>query len=296
MKYEPVSAQTLEALGWLNAVQRTDDKTITGRPSDEALEASDDTVYMDNDESWHTRDNIIMNRYVKSGYSNVALGLMREKDSGIFKKIPGNYAVPLELSSYYEQIKSLLSSSGRIFVNPTPGTYYWLRNRWIHYSANDQLMAIADNLVVNPPAYVPARLLHDAVGGSRIQVAEEGAEASEGTEIRLSSRIIYSGIKGGNTAETKYLFDYGEPRQVRVRIEGLQDRMSGWKRAEAAKLDGLKQKRDALKFWQVNRKRKLDKQISSGQRQLEHLDKTMKIIEKENSSPGKSGKNTGKSK
>lgn len=296
MKYEPVSSRTLEALGWLNATQQTDDKTVTGRPSDEALEASDDTVYADNDGNWLTRNNIIMNRYVKPGYSNVALGLMREKGGSIFKNIPGNYAVPLELSDYYEQIKSVLSSSGRIFVNPTPGTYYWLRNQWIHYSANDQLISAADNLLVNPPTYVSARLLQDAAGGGRIQVTENGAENSEGTEIRLSSRIIYPGIKGRDTSQMKYMFDYGEARQVRVQLAGLQNRMAGRQRAERAKLDGLKQEREALKFWQLNRKKELNKQISSGQRQLEQLDETIKIIEKETNSQGKNKNNTGKPK
>lgn len=79
LKLLPVSADSLVELGWLLAEQETKDKTISGRVSSNVLQKTQDTVYSDNSTNPLTRNNIIMYRYVKPGYSNISLHLMREE-------------------------------------------------------------------------------------------------------------------------------------------------------------------------------------------------------------------------
>lgn len=163
MEYVPLSSAGLMLAGWID----TFDNKVKGGylrnvPTDDEL-GTEGTVYSDNADSWIHTPNIIMNRYVQPGYSNIGLHLMQERANGkgraMFKEIPDSYKVPKDLKEdYYDIILSKIKNlpNGRVFVNPTSGKYRELRHEWIHYSANEQILSLADNILVNPPNYVGA--------------------------------------------------------------------------------------------------------------------------------------------
>ena len=144
-----------------------------------------------NNNNIYRRRNIILNRYVTPGYSNVSLCLMYEKGgSKMFKEVPKQYSVPADLEDYCDSLKGFIGQKGRIFANPSPAAYHALRSKYLHLSANDQILSFADNLMVNPPTYVMAQL--------------------DGVRTRLSTRIIYHGEERGVLANSKtsYMYDY----------------------------------------------------------------------------------------
>ncbi len=165
----PVSSDSLVELGWLSPEQMVKGTSSFGkRPSKEVLSKTEDTVFVDNSKTNYIRnirENIIMYRYVKPGYSNIGLNLMREealdaskKDAfPLFKGIPPSYHVPSDLQNYYTAVKDKTKEQGRIIINPDIDSYYYLRNNYLHFSYNDQLCSFADNFLVNPPYYVPVK-------------------------------------------------------------------------------------------------------------------------------------------
>lgn len=216
LKLLPVSADSLVELGWLLAEQETKDKTISGRVSSNVLQKTQDTVYSDNSTNPLTRNNIIMYRYVKPGYSNISLHLMREEAPPFFKNIPLSYDIPKDLKDYYGSVKSFVSQNGRIIINPDLESYYCLRNSYLHYSSNDQLKNAADNMVVNPSNYVVSEISekkkeHTELIGNEVTAniwrSYKPAEIDARNCIRFSSRIIYTGTSSPSAAP-RYMFDY----------------------------------------------------------------------------------------
>lgn len=180
---------TLKAIGWLNNDSKSTDKdkkTFTGR----SKLTEDETYYSENEDK--TIPNIILYRHVTPGYSNVSLNCFKEMaDDDIFKDVPPSYAVPNDLQGLFDAITKL-TASGRYFVYPnTPEQYYELRRKYLHFSYNEQLKDIADNLLVNGPEFTDITV--------------------EGQELKVNSRIIYSGVYQGNddSGKTrKHMFDY----------------------------------------------------------------------------------------
>lgn len=212
----PVSADSLVELGWLSAEQETKKKTISGRVSSYVLQNTQDTVYSDNSANPLTRNNIIMYRYVKPGYSNISLHLMKDEVPSFFKNIPLSYDIPKDLQDYYGSIKGFVSQNGRTIISPDIESYYCLRSSYLHYSSNDQLMSAADNMVVNPPNYVTSCI----TGGGKGQVelignevtanawrSYKSAKTDAGDCMRFSSRIIYPGTSDVSSTP-QYMFDY----------------------------------------------------------------------------------------
>jgi hypothetical protein len=182
-----VGEETLKTIGWLNKDSESAGfwhKTITGRSN----RKTDETHYSDNSV------NIVLYRHVIPGYSNIALNLFREKSNGeIFKPMPSAYNVPSALVNFYNGIMSYMDGTGRHFFYPqTQEMYYELRRQYLHFSFNEQLMAPADNLLVNGPEYADI--------------------FSEGDKLQVISRIIYTGdYNSANNSETRrHMFDYGD--------------------------------------------------------------------------------------
>ena len=180
---KPINVDSMKELGWLNKDSKTSKPlqfSITGRFNlDE-----DETYYCDN----IMPSNIILYRHVTPGYSNVSLNYMKEKAvKGTFSAIPRAYKVPKELNDLYKQLKSI-NDSGRYFVYPNGyDQYAELRRRFIHFSFNEQILNIADNILVNPPEF------------TEIENRTKGI-------IQVISRIVYPGVMTDSTP--KHMFDY----------------------------------------------------------------------------------------
>lgn len=167
MEYVPMSTEGLMLAGWIDTFDyKAKGSYLRNVPTDEDLE-TEGTVYSDNADSWINTPNIIMNRYVQPGYSNIGLHLMQERANGkgrsMFKNIPKSYQVPKDLKEgYYDIILSKIKGlpNGRVFVNPTSGKYRELRHEWIHYSANEDssLLSLGTGVLVNAPNNVGAFL------------------------------------------------------------------------------------------------------------------------------------------
>lgn len=179
----PINVDSMKELGWLNQDSKTSKPlhfSVTGRFNlDE-----DETYYCDN----IMPSNIIMYRHVTPGYSNVSLNYMKEKAvKGSFSAVPTAYQVPNDLNDLYKQLVTI-NSSGRYFVYPNKqGQYTELRRRYIHFSLNEQILDIADNLLVNPPEF------------TEIENKTKG-------KIQVISRIIYPGTMTDSIQ--KHMFDY----------------------------------------------------------------------------------------
>lgn len=167
MEYVPMSTEGLMLAGWIDTFDyKAKGSYLRNVPTDQDLE-TEGTVYSDNADSWINTPNIIMNRYVQPGYSNIGLHLMQERANGkgrsMFKNIPKSYQVPKDLKEgYYDIILSKIKGlpNGRVFVNPTSGKYRELRHEWIHYSANEDssLLSLGTGVLVNAPNNVGAFL------------------------------------------------------------------------------------------------------------------------------------------
>lgn len=273
MKYEPLDTNSLVRAGWIDYSQFTDDDTMTGRPSGAAQKSSDDTVVIDNsnNNNIYRRRNIILNRYVTPGYSNVSLCLMYEKGgSKMFKQVPNQYSVPADLEDYCNSLKGFIGQKGRIFANPSPAAYHALRSKYLHLSANDQILSFADNLIVNPPSYV---MVHQ-----------------NGTRTRFSSRIIYHGEKKEQLTENKisYMFDYrkkGENVTCDKLIEERQKELKRERKRIQLELDELYNKR---KWTIIEMKKRTNMPFSNMlfstqlelNQQIDQKDRKLKLIEK----------------
>lgn len=165
MELVPMSTDGLMLAGWIDTCDtKAKGSYFRDIPTKEEL-ATEGTVFTDNSNRWIFTPNIIMNRYVRPGYSNIGLNLMqmranRDKTRMMFKDIPKAYLVPKDLNNYYNSIQETISQEkkGRFFVNPSSGFYWKLRHEWIHFSANEQICSLKDNFLVNSPSFVGAFL------------------------------------------------------------------------------------------------------------------------------------------
>lgn len=250
MEYVPLSSLGLMVSGWVDAVDDTFAKGsfFKGNRPTKAELKNEGTIYTDNSDSWIHVKNLIMNRYVTPGYSNIGLHLMQvkaNKKCPQFKEIPKSYDVPRPLAGYYRRIESKLDLKGRYFVRPSKALYHILRSDWLHFSSNDQLCATADNLIVNAPNYVAAyysrqneQLAQDHVfiygsqlnfekqehpvkkiasnlinelenGPSSLSITVIGKRLVNMKDVMLATRIIYTGEEGErDVCDRKYMFDY----------------------------------------------------------------------------------------
>jgi len=213
MNYKSVTDSTLIELGWLKDTDFVEDKTwYRGTPTEDILNSKEGTVATKNVGELAKRDNIIMQRYVKPGYSNVSLHLMRNQaeappqagapPQGMFKEIPSNYAVPQELKDYFEIINKSVKA-GRTFVHPDKDFYSFLRKNYLHFSANDQILSEANNLLVNPPEYLFCDLKIDTnfeAFLNKIDLALPNMDESTYQALLLSTNIaagtmMFPGVK-----------------------------------------------------------------------------------------------------
>lgn len=135
-----VSVETLKEIGWLNEDSLPQDKS----------DVKDQTYYIEEN------DCIKLYRFVKPGYSNVALNYIHSKAKDCFEPIPKSYDVPSDLNSLLNRMQMICTSKKRYFLYPANKEQYCeLRRKYIHFSFNEQglLSDVADNNMVNEPEY-----------------------------------------------------------------------------------------------------------------------------------------------
>jgi len=253
----PINERTLKQLGWIPKDQigvNKDDKTVSGRITESYLKEHDETSYADNSFQINApnllflgqHDNIVLNRHVQPGYSNISLEIFRHKSKGNpFDKAPLSFAIPNELKSFAKEIVNAVEKPNRYFIYPKDQEEYRaLRNKYIHLSFNEQsvIYDISNNSVVNGPEFVKRTLQKDE-------------------DIFLASRIVYKGEYDVKYDEMVHLFDYEKSRvktkNIHINLNAENDPskklvskngMSMIKKHEGCKLDAYQ---DTVGVWTI---------------------------------------------
>lgn len=198
----PVGLESLKALGWVegNIEAETEQTKITGRATDKSL-AKGNTVIIEGTKAFGIKkiNNIGIYKYVNPGYSNISLKLMidwcAKKDSTIFNPLNEmRYAIPSDLTPFFTQIRqSCLHSKGRFFCVPKyEDTYRKVRQKYLHFSMNQQFLSLADDMLVNGPSI--ASMGDKYVIIRRVYVGKKGS--------------LTAGADDSHVGQMKYLYDY----------------------------------------------------------------------------------------
>lgn len=226
---KPMCIKTLKDAGWLpDTLNPLTKKTFfSGRATkDDLFEAEKNgrSVVVDCTRvTFFTRQNILVYKYCKPGYSNIALKAMYDwanlKRNNMFTSYPTNaYPIPEDLTNFYEQISSKIKQElGRVYCVPKMNEYKELRCKYLHISMNQQANNIGDNGLINGPSFKPidSNLSNEEINKLRDNVKFEGKNSY--TKDSLIARRIYVGKNPSETAggkefnahvgNTKWLFD-----------------------------------------------------------------------------------------
>lgn len=184
----PIEISSFNKLGWIHKkiyYKESEEKSsIIGRAEDSIIKEGK-TIVIDGTKAlgFIQINNIGIYKYVKPGYSNVTLALMRDwalKKAGkydLFNNIPIDFSIPNDLIPFYNGVNDCLGNIGRYRCVPSPEQYRKLRCKYLHFSMNEQFLSPADNKLVNGP-----------------QLDENG----------VITRRIYVGTKG--EAKMKYMY------------------------------------------------------------------------------------------
>ena len=228
-----VSVKTLQEMGWLPYEEPVEErfKDQTGRVVPAYLEEHDETIFTDNcndvkpfnfeysnsffevssrcvnkminfmnptknflEKKPIRNDNIIMYRHVNPGYSNIGLRVLVENAlDKPFDGIPNAYAIPQDLVNFANKVCAY--NTGRHVFLPSKEEYRKLRKKYLHFSFNEQISDIANNLLVNGPEFTKV------------------------DKTMVASRIVYKGEILANTKEKKHFFDYEDSVELHENIE-----------------------------------------------------------------------------
>ena len=219
---EPVCAQTLKNMGWIeNEVEAEKNTTYyVGRPSEECIEnakAEGKSILVEKTKVAHffTRDNIGVCKYSRPGYTLIGLKAMHawaSKKGCKFKVFPENiFKIQSDLLKFYKKVESATKSVGRKICVPMEDdeyNYKYLRQKYLHISLNQQILSFADNGVVNGPSFVtaPTRLTPE----ERKKLISSKTLANPNVSYEkdnVITRRIYPGIKNSPCAGGKEYID-----------------------------------------------------------------------------------------
>lgn len=198
----PVGLESLKSMGWVgkDSVIETNQGFWDGRAKEEVLSKGETVVIEGTQLAGIKRfNNIGLYKYVYPGYSNITLKMMMkwctDKAGSIFNPLNEmRHVIPSDLKPFYNQIEqSPLKSKGRFFCVPQyQDLYRKVRLKYVHFSMNQQLMAFADNALVNGPSLA---LMDDKmVIIRRIYIGEKGSPTA--------------GANDASSGQLKYLYDY----------------------------------------------------------------------------------------
>jgi len=230
-KIKPMCIKTLKDAGWLpETLNSTTRKTFfSGRATKkDLLEAmkNETSVVVDGTKvAFATRQNILIYKYCKPGYSNLPLKAMYEwansEKFNMFANYPANaFPIPNDLKEFYNQLSSTIKqkTSNREYCVPDISKYKELRCNYLHFSINQQVKNIGDNGLINGPSFktISSNLSKEDRNILKETVLFEGNDSY--LKDSLIARRIYVGKNPSETAggkeynaydisKTKWLFD-----------------------------------------------------------------------------------------
>lgn len=198
-----IEIDSLEKLGWIPKkvyyISDEEKSFFTGRANDNIIKKSK-TIVIDGTRvlRWYQRKNIGLYKYVKPGYSNVTLALMRDwaliksDNNDLFDNIPIDFPIPSDLQSFYVNIKDkYLNDNKRYYCVPSLEQYQKLRCKYLHFSINERFLDLADNIFVNGP-----------------EIDKSG----------VITRRIYVGIQTQGASNIKYIYDYKNNNTIDMNV------------------------------------------------------------------------------
>lgn len=252
--FYPSTFEGLRSIGLINSYETNSDSS----DSQEKMKYMNELLsYVETGVTIETENEFDLYRYVKSGYSNIALQLMRTR---IQKVIEGNsgftggsilpgYPIPNELEKFYSKAKEVVEEkpNGRYFVSPSLKYYQWLRQNYLHLSSNCGETSIQDNDIVNGPSYFEQTydtsfIEDDSISGVQSnyttkltesptpQISPKSALYFKSIKKRgaFVSRITYSGKKSKSKNEENYhwtfMSDYNPKMQAIISIDECTDK------------------------------------------------------------------------
>ena len=116
------------------------------------------------------------------------------------------YAIPSDLNAFYSQIKkTCLNSKGRFFCVPKyEDTYRKVREKYLHFSMNQQLLSVADDILVNGPSI--AIMDGKYVIIRRVYIGEQGSPTA-GSDDLHSGQLMYLYNYGSKGSLKEFIFD-----------------------------------------------------------------------------------------
>lgn len=220
-KIKPICIKTLQDAGWIpDELSSVTKKTFfTGRATKEDIynaEKKGESLIVDGTKVAFTeRQNILIYKYSKPGYSNLPLKAMYEwaEKNKMFAIFPENvYPIPEELNLFYKQLQKAINKQpgNREYCIPINfDIYKKIRSKFLHISMNQQVLDISDNGLVNGPSFKPIK--YNSLDKETKILQGNAAKTEENNDFPIGSLIarrIYVGNDHSETAGGKEFKDY----------------------------------------------------------------------------------------
>lgn len=214
---KPLTISTLIELGWIDStvIKENDGTFMTERPSDETYELARNegkSILVENTKVAHffSRENIGICKYARPGYTLISLRAMYEwaNTSKLFKPFPVfAYDIPNDLKNFYEQVKMATQANGQHVCTPRHSIfdYRYIRQKYLHLSFNQQILAIADNGLVNGPSCMQVESGLSEKERKELIASKTVASETESFNIdNVITRRIYPGVRKSAAAGGNY--------------------------------------------------------------------------------------------
>lgn len=167
-----LGVDTLNDMGWIN---RDNNLNYVDGASDSDIETAGGAYQVNTiNIVMKQYTNVEIRKYVKPGYSNIALNLMHVKSIDYFQPIPSAYRMPSDnklLNQCYNDWVKKIKNPGRWIANLSADNYKLLRRNYLHISMTDEIVGS----VVNGPNF---------------------KELKDSTD-KLIMRKVYKGVENG---------------------------------------------------------------------------------------------------
>lgn len=153
-----LGVDTLHDMGWID---RDNNLNYIDGASDSDIETAGGAYQINNIYSVRKQyTNVEIRKYVKPGYSNIALGLMHSKSTNFFLAIPTAYQLPSDNTLFkrcYEKWAEEIESNGRRLATISNEDYQQLRRNYLHISMTEtgfiEGSGVTGNKYVNGPHF-----------------------------------------------------------------------------------------------------------------------------------------------
>lgn len=205
---KPLTVDTLMELGWIDSTVIKEKKGtwMTGRPSAKTYEEArreGKSILVENTKVAHffSKENIGICKYARPGYTLISLRAMYEwaNTSKLFKPFPVfAYDIPKDLNSFYNQVIVATQANGQHICVPNHSKfdYRYIRQKYLHISINQQVLAMADNGLVNGPSCMQVESGLSEEERKKLVDSKDVASETESFNIdNVITRRIYPGVR-----------------------------------------------------------------------------------------------------